>query len=48
MTVQSKERKLYQGRAVAVVRSGAEAGKATLRATAPGLTAAEAVLTVEP
>ncbi len=47
-TVQSKERKLYQGRAVAVVRSGAQPGKLTVRATAPGLRAAEAVLTVEP
>jgi beta-galactosidase len=47
-TVQSKERKLYQGRAVAVVRSGAQPGKVTLRTTAPGLTAAEVVLAVEP
>ena len=46
--VQAKERKLYQGRAVAVVRSGAQPGKVTVRASAPGLTAAEVVLTVEP
>ena len=39
--------KLYQGRAVAIVRSGAGAGKVTLRATAPGLKAAEVTLAVE-
>jgi hypothetical protein len=39
--------KLYEGRAVAVVRSGAGSGKITIRATAPGLTAGEAVLAVE-
>ena len=44
---QSKERKLYQGRAVAVVRSGAQPGKVTVRATAPGMAPAEIVLTVE-
>jgi hypothetical protein len=46
--VQSKERKLYQGRAVAAVRSGAQAGKVTVRAAAPGLKPAEVVLTVQP
>jgi len=46
--VQSRERKLYQGRAVAVVRAGAQPGKVTVRAVAPGLTAAEVVLTVQP
>ena len=46
--VHAKQKKAYQGRAVAVVRSGAQPGKVTIRATAPGLTAAEAVLTVEP
>ena len=40
--------RLYQGRAVAVVRSAAASGKITVRATAPGLTAAEVVLTVLP
>jgi beta-galactosidase len=40
--------KLYQGRAVAVVRSAGASGKLTVRATAPGLTAAEVVLTVVP
>jgi beta-galactosidase/beta-glucuronidase len=40
--------KLYQGRAVAVVRSAAASGKITVRATAPGLPAAEVVLTVVP
>jgi beta-galactosidase len=40
--------KLYQGRAVAVVRSAGASGKLTVRATAPGLTAAEAVLSVVP
>jgi hypothetical protein len=40
--------KLYQGRAVAVVRSAGASGKVTVRATAPGLTAAEVVLTVVP
>jgi beta-galactosidase len=38
--------KLHQGRAVAVVRSAGAPGKLTVRATAPGLTAAEVVLTV--
>jgi hypothetical protein len=40
--------KLYQGRAVAVVRSAAGSGNITVRATAPGLTTAEVVLTVVP
>jgi beta-galactosidase len=40
--------KLYTGRAVAVVRSGAGSGKITVKATAPGLAAGEAVIAVEP
>jgi hypothetical protein len=40
--------KLYQGNAVAVVRSAAGSGKITIRATAPGLTAGVAELVVEP
>jgi hypothetical protein len=44
----SKERQLYQGRAVAVVRSGARPGRMTLRAAAPGLASAEVTLQVEP
>ena len=39
--------RLYQGRAVAVVRSGAGSGKITVRATTPGLAAGEAVVAVE-
>src|ERR1019366_2285572 len=35
----ASQTKLYQGRAVAVVRSGGASGKITVRATAPGLTA---------
>jgi beta-galactosidase len=45
---QSKERKLYQGKAVAVVRTGVQPGRITVRATAPGLTAAQITLTAEP
>src|ERR1035441_4470156 len=50
----ASQAKLYQGRAVAVVRSAAAAGKITVRATAPGLatrpalTAGEVILTVVP
>jgi beta-galactosidase len=40
--------KVYQGRAVAIVRSRAGSGKITLRATGQGLMAAETVITVEP
>jgi hypothetical protein len=40
--------KLYQGRAVATVRSAAGSGKITVRATAPGLTAGEAIIAVVP
>jgi beta-galactosidase len=40
--------RLYQGRAVAVVRSRAGQGRLTVRATAPGLAAAEALLVIEP
>ena len=47
-TVTGGHAKLYQGRAVAVVRSTGAPGKLTVRATAPGLTAAEVVLTVVP
>ena len=46
--VTGSQTKLYEGRAVAVVRSAADSGKITIRATAPGLTAGEAVLVVEP
>jgi beta-galactosidase len=45
--VAANHRKVYEGRALAMVRSGAEAGKLTVRATAPGLVAAEVVLTVK-
>jgi beta-galactosidase len=44
----ASQAKLYQGRAVAVVRSAEASGKITVRATAPGLTAAEVILTVQP
>jgi beta-galactosidase len=44
----ASQTKLYQGRAVAVVRSTAATGKLTLRATSPGLPPAELVLTVQP
>ena len=40
----ASQAKLYQGRAVAVVRSAAGSGKITVRATSPGLTAAEVIL----
>jgi beta-galactosidase len=46
--VTGSQTKLYEGRAVAVVRSATDSGKITIRATAPGLTAGEAVLVVEP
>ena len=46
--VTASQVKLYQGRAVAVVRSAAGSGKITVRATSPGLTAGETALTVEP
>ena len=46
--VTASQAKVYQGRAIAVVRSGAGSGKITVRATAPGLTAGEAVIAVEP
>jgi beta-galactosidase len=45
--VTASQVRLYQGRAVAVVRSAAGSGKITVRATAPGL-AGETVLAVEP
>lgn len=40
--------RLYQGNAVAVVRSGAGSGAITIRATAPGLKAGETVVAVQP
>jgi hypothetical protein len=46
--VTGRQAKLYQGRAVAVVRSAAGQGKITVRATAPSLAPAEVVLAVEP
>jgi beta-galactosidase len=45
--VTGSQARLYQGRAVVVVRSGSASGKITVRATSPGLTAAEVVLTVD-
>jgi beta-galactosidase len=45
--VQANHRNTYRGRALAMVRSGAAAGKIAVRASAPGLQAAEAVLTVK-
>jgi hypothetical protein len=42
--VQSNHRKVYEGRALAIVRAGAAAGKITVRASAPGLQPAELVL----
>ena len=45
-SVQSKTRKAYQGRAVAVVRSGEQAGTIIVRVTAPGLGAGDATLVV--
>jgi beta-galactosidase len=44
----ASQAKLYQGRAVAVVRSAAGSGKITVRATAPGLTTGEVVLAAQP
>jgi len=44
--VTGAEVKLYQGRAVAIVRSGAAAGKITLRAATPGLPRAEITIAV--
>jgi beta-galactosidase len=46
-SAQGGKKKAYQGRAVAVVRSGAQPGRVTLRASAAGLTAGETVITVE-
>ncbi|MDR3701746.1 MAG: glycoside hydrolase family 2 TIM barrel-domain containing protein [Candidatus Sulfopaludibacter sp.] len=43
----AREIKLYQGRAVAVVRSGAPSGEMTVRATSPALGAAEVAIAVE-
>jgi beta-galactosidase len=48
-SISRTEKKAFQGRLVAVVRSAGEsAGKVTIRATAPGLPAAETVLEVRP
>ena len=47
-SVTTNQVKLYQGRAVATVRSAAGSGKITVRATAAGLTTGEAVLAVVP
>ena len=41
------QKKAFRGRAVAIVRSGAPAGRITVRATAAGLITGEIVLTVE-
>jgi beta-galactosidase len=46
--VTGDQAKLYQGRAVVVVRSAGAPGKVTVSATAPGLKAAEVVLIVVP
>jgi beta-galactosidase len=43
----AEEVRLYQGRAVAVVRSGTEPGRITVRATARGVAPAEATIAVE-
>jgi len=43
----AREIKLYQGRAVAVVRSGATTGEVTVRAVSPGLEMSEVVIAVE-
>jgi beta-galactosidase len=43
---QGSSKKAYQGRAVAIVRSGTHAGKVTVKVSAPGLTPAEITLTV--
>lgn len=45
--VQTSHRKVYQGRALAIVRAARSAGTLTLRVSAPGLSAAEAALTVK-
>ena len=47
-SAQANHKKAFQGRAVAVVRSGAQPGSITVRASAAGLTAGEAVLKVLP
>jgi len=44
--VQANGRRVWQGRALAIVRSGREAGTVTVRASAPGIKAAEATLPV--
>jgi beta-galactosidase len=44
--VQAKRRRVWQGRALAIVRSGREAGTITIRATGSGVKPAEATLTV--
>ncbi len=47
-SVTGKEVKLYQGRAVAIVRSTAGSGRITVRAIAPGLANGETNIAVEP
>jgi len=44
--VAASQVKLYQGQAVATVRSGTEPGRLTLRATAPGVAPSEVIITV--
>jgi beta-galactosidase len=45
--VAANHRKVYEGRALAMVRAGVEMGKVTVRVAAPGLVAAEVALTVK-
>jgi beta-galactosidase len=45
--VQASHRKAWQGRVLAIVRAGAAAGKIAVRASAAGLKAAEATVTVK-
>jgi beta-galactosidase/beta-glucuronidase len=45
--VQAGRRKAWQGRALAIVRAGASPGKVTIRASAPGVRAAEVTLAVK-
>jgi beta-galactosidase len=45
--MQTSHRKVWQGRVLAIVRAGAAAGKITVRASAAGLKAGEATVTVK-
>jgi beta-galactosidase len=45
--VAANHRKVYEGRALAMVRAGVEMGTVTVRASAPGLVVGEVVLTVK-